>query len=192
MLLCLGSVLEEEAAAQTEQRPSTLEQMAVNLEQDAKWRATLKRDVRALLRHQYLDELIDEHPDRVRGYVAVNPNYTEHALAEIRRCLDGGMIGIKLAASRRADDPLLDPICALAAERGVPVLHHTWQSRRRDYQGQEASDAVAMTSYGVSGNSGKAGSRNCPPAARASTSAHSTRTSLVRWSYRLSGKMTRS
>ena len=53
-----------------------------------------------------------EHPDRIRGYVAVNPNYTDHALAEIRRCLDAGMIGIKLAASRRADDPLLDPICA--------------------------------------------------------------------------------
>ena len=51
------------------------------------------------------------------------------------------MIGIKLAASRRADDPLLDPICRVAAARGVPVLHHVWQHRRRDYPGQEASDA---------------------------------------------------
>lgn len=85
-----------------------------------------------------------EHPDRIRGYVAVNPNYTEAALAEIRRCLDAGMIGIKLAASRRADDPLLDPICRLAAERRVPVLHHVWQHRRRDYPGQEASDAVEL------------------------------------------------
>ncbi len=51
------------------------------------------------------------------------------------------MIGIKLAASRRADDPLLDPICRLAADRGVPILHHVWQHRRRDYAGQEASDA---------------------------------------------------
>jgi predicted TIM-barrel fold metal-dependent hydrolase len=54
------------------------------------------------------------------------------------------MIGIKLAASRRADDPLLDPICRVAAERGVPVLHHIWQHRRRDYPGQEASDAVEL------------------------------------------------
>jgi predicted O-methyltransferase YrrM len=37
-----------------------LDQIAESLEQDAKWRSTLKRDVRALLRHQYLDELIDE------------------------------------------------------------------------------------------------------------------------------------
>jgi predicted TIM-barrel fold metal-dependent hydrolase len=85
-----------------------------------------------------------EHPGRVRGYVTVNPNYTTEALAEIRRCLDLGMVGIKLAASRRADDALLDPICALAAERGVPVLHHIWQHRRRDYAGQEASDAVEL------------------------------------------------
>jgi predicted TIM-barrel fold metal-dependent hydrolase len=82
-----------------------------------------------------------DHPGRVRGYVTVNPNYTAESLAEIGRCLDAGMIGIKLAASRRADDPLLDPICQCAAERGVPVLHHIWQHRRRDYPGQEASDA---------------------------------------------------
>jgi predicted TIM-barrel fold metal-dependent hydrolase len=90
------------------------------------------------------DRLLDlqrEHPTRIRGYVAVNPNYTDEALSEIRRCLDSGMIGIKLAASRRADDPLLDPICRLAAERRVPILHHIWQHRRRDYPGQEASDA---------------------------------------------------
>jgi hypothetical protein len=85
-----------------------------------------------------------EHPDRIRGYVAVNPNYTDHALGEIRRCLDAGMIGIKLAASRRADDPLLDPVCELAAERGVPVLHHIWQHRRRDFPGQEASDGAEL------------------------------------------------
>lgn len=83
-------------------------------------------------------------PGRVRGYVCVNPNYTAHARAEIVRCLDAGMIGIKLAASRRADDPLLDPIAALALERRVPVLQHIWQHRRRDWPGQEASDAVEL------------------------------------------------
>lgn len=85
-----------------------------------------------------------EHPDAVRGYVTVNPNYTAHALAEIARCLGAGMVGIKLAASRRANDPLLDPICDLARERGVPVLQHVWQHRRRDWPGQEASDAAEL------------------------------------------------
>jgi uncharacterized protein len=54
------------------------------------------------------------------------------------------MIGIKLAASRRANDPLLDPVCEVAAARRVPVLHHIWQHRRRDYPGQEASDAIEL------------------------------------------------
>jgi uncharacterized protein len=84
------------------------------------------------------------YPDRIRGYVTVNPNYAKHARAEILRGLAAGMIGIKLAASRRASDPLLDPICELAGERGVPVLHHVWQHRRRDWPGQEASDAVEL------------------------------------------------
>lgn len=82
-----------------------------------------------------------QHPTRIRAYVTVNPNYAQEALAEITRCLDAGMIGIKLAASRRANDPLLDPICHMAAERAVPILHHVWQSRRGEYPGQEASDA---------------------------------------------------
>ncbi|MGI9040953.1 MAG: amidohydrolase family protein [Gemmatimonadales bacterium] len=82
-----------------------------------------------------------DYPARIRGYVTVNPNYTAESLSEIGRCLDAGMVGIKLAASRRADDPLLDPVCRAAAERRVPILHHIWQHRRRDYSGQEASDA---------------------------------------------------
>ena len=85
-----------------------------------------------------------ELPGKIRGYVSVNPNYTAHARAEIVRCLDAGMIGIKLAASRRADDRLLHPIAELARERRVPVLHHIWQHRRVDWPGQEASDAVEL------------------------------------------------
>src|SRR2546430_978461 len=85
-----------------------------------------------------------EHPNRVRGYVTVNPNYPTHALGGIVRCLGAGMIGIKLAASRRATDPLLDPICEIARERGVPVLQHVWQHRRRDWPGQEASDGAEL------------------------------------------------
>ncbi len=85
-----------------------------------------------------------EHPGKIRGYACVNPNYGAHARAEIIRCLDAGMVGVKLAASRRADDPLLDPIAALAGERRVPVLQHIWQHRRRDWPGQEASDATEL------------------------------------------------
>jgi predicted TIM-barrel fold metal-dependent hydrolase len=91
-----------------------------------------------------LREMARKRPDRIRGYVAVNPNFTDHALSEIRTGAAAGMIGVKLAASRRANDPLLDPVAALAGELGLPVLHHIWQNRRREYSGQEASDAVEL------------------------------------------------
>jgi len=94
--------------------------------------------------NDFLLQLQRSHPDRIRCYAVVNPNFEQHAVRELKRCLDAGMVGIKLAASRRADDPLLDPICRFAEDRGVPVLHHIWQHRRRDYPGQEASDAVEL------------------------------------------------
>ena len=78
------------------------------------------------------------------GYIAVNPNFAAHAEREVRNGISAGMIGIKLAASRRADDPLVDCIAELAREHGVPILHHIWQHRRGDVPGQEASDAVEL------------------------------------------------
>lgn len=89
-------------------------------------------------------DLAAREKGRVKIYVAVNPNDTKHALAEIGRCVARGAIGVKLAASRRADDPLLDPICELAAEHGLPILHHIWQHRRREWPAQEASDGLEL------------------------------------------------
>ncbi len=81
---------------------------------------------------------------RVRWYVTVNPNHTAHALAEIQRGVADGAIGVKLLASRRADDPLLDPICELAAEGHLPLLHHVWQHRTREWPNQEISDGLDL------------------------------------------------
>jgi hypothetical protein len=89
-------------------------------------------------------ELCAREPDRVRMFTTVNPNYTAHACAEIERCTSRGAIGIKLLASRRADDRLLDPIAALAAEHRLPVLHHIWQHRRREWPSQEISDGADL------------------------------------------------
>jgi len=89
-------------------------------------------------------EICEREPDRVRMFVTVNPNDTSHALSEIDRCASRGAIGIKLLASRRADDPLLDPIADAAAERGFPILHHIWQHRRREWPSQEISDGADL------------------------------------------------
>jgi predicted TIM-barrel fold metal-dependent hydrolase len=88
--------------------------------------------------------LCAEHGSLVRMFVTVNPNFTGHALAELGRCVARGAVGIKLAASRRADDPLLDPICDFATKRKLPVLHHIWQHRTREWPNQEISDGADL------------------------------------------------
>ena len=80
----------------------------------------------------------------IRAYVAVNPNDARLALEEIGRGAAKGAIGLKLAAARRADSPLLDDLVAAAGEQGYPVLHHIWQWRRVEWPSQEASDGVEL------------------------------------------------
>ncbi|HEX5970340.1 MAG TPA: amidohydrolase family protein [Gemmatimonadaceae bacterium] len=89
-------------------------------------------------------EIARAEPDRVRWYATVNPNFTTHAIAELRRCRELGAVGVKLLASRRADDPLLDPVCEVAAEYGLPILHHIWQHRTREWPNQEISDGLDL------------------------------------------------
>jgi uncharacterized protein len=88
---------------------------------------------------------IARHDDaRIRWFVAVNPNHTEHALREIEEGVARGAIGLKLLASRRADDALLDDICERAALHGLPILHHIWQHRTREWPNQEISDGADL------------------------------------------------
>ncbi len=81
---------------------------------------------------------------RVFSYVVVNPNFSEHALHEIERGVAAGAVGVKIAASRKADDALLDDIARAAAQHTLPILHHVWQDRRREWPGQDASDGVEL------------------------------------------------
>ncbi len=94
--------------------------------------------------NQWLAQWCNDHRGSVWGYVTVNPNYLEHALRSITNMAGDVMVGVKLAASRRCTDPLLDAVCRAAAERGWPILQHIWQHRRRDWPGQEASDGVEL------------------------------------------------
>jgi predicted TIM-barrel fold metal-dependent hydrolase len=101
------------------------------------------------LGNDVMQAIASREPERVRWYVAVNPNDTRHALAEIDRRVAAGAIGVKLAAGRRADDPLLDPIAERAAAGRLPVLHHIWQHRRRHWPSQDASDGADLARLAV-------------------------------------------
>jgi predicted TIM-barrel fold metal-dependent hydrolase len=96
-----------------------------------------------------MQAIADANPHRVRWYVAVNPNDTDFALAEIDRRVGAGAVGVKVAAARRADDSLLDPIAERAGVGGLPILHHIWQHRRRHWPSQDASDGADLARLAV-------------------------------------------
>jgi predicted TIM-barrel fold metal-dependent hydrolase len=86
----------------------------------------------------------ESDPSRVRTWAAINPNDSAFARSELERCRRRGAIGIKLAAARRADDALLDPIMRYAAQHHLPILHHAWQRRPSSVAGQDPSDAIDL------------------------------------------------
>lgn len=71
--------------------------------------------------------IVAEHPDRFTGFASVDP-LDPGGLAAFQRAVDEyGLRGLKLAPSYLGiapDDPAIDPLYALAAERGLPVLVH--------------------------------------------------------------------
>lgn len=65
------------------------------------------------------------HPDRISGYAFVQPGLGRAALDEIDRCLDAGMIGVKLYNQFNYADPVLHPVAERCVARGVPFLGHS-------------------------------------------------------------------
>lgn len=74
-------------------------------------------------------EAIHRYPDRLYGTCMVNPRHGRFAEEEVVRCLEAGMIGIKLQPIMQGNYPvggeILDPIMRIAAEAGVPISIHS-------------------------------------------------------------------
>jgi predicted TIM-barrel fold metal-dependent hydrolase len=67
-------------------------------------------------------------PDRFWGLAAVNPWFQEDAVAELARCLDAGLVGLKLNSHLQGfvlSDPLVHPLLELCRVRRAPVYTHT-------------------------------------------------------------------
>lgn len=70
---------------------------------------------------------IAHRPDRILGFVYLNPKHTDASLDELERCVaNGPMVGIKLWVAQRCDNASLDPIINRATELQAVVFQHTW------------------------------------------------------------------
>jgi len=65
------------------------------------------------------------HPKQIFGYCFVQPGTGAAALEEIDRCLDAGMIGVKLYNQFKFSDPTVFPIAEKCIARGIPFLGHS-------------------------------------------------------------------
>jgi hypothetical protein len=84
-------------------------------------------------------------PDRLLGFVYLNPKHGRESLAELDRCVrDGPMVGVKLWVAVRCNDPRLDPIVCRAAELHAPIFQHTyWRTEKRDLPGESIPTDLA-------------------------------------------------
>lgn len=94
--------------------------------------------------NDYALAMRDAAPDRFIPFCYVTPVYPDEAVREIERRISGErMCGVKLWVARRATDPGLDPIVALAADLGVPVLQHAWIKTTGNGPGESTPADVA-------------------------------------------------
>lgn len=69
-------------------------------------------------------EAMRRYPDRILGYCFVMPGYRDEMMDEIDRCLDAGMMGLKLYNQYKYSNPVVFPIAEKAIECRIPILGH--------------------------------------------------------------------
>lgn len=85
--------------------------------------------------------------DRIIGFCFVDPAFPDVAVAEIERCVDRGMAGVKLYHQHYICDEIQRPIMDCAARLGIPILMHAGklcdpESQRRQPRISDASHFV--------------------------------------------------
>jgi predicted TIM-barrel fold metal-dependent hydrolase len=88
-------------------------------------------------------EAMRRYPGRILGYCFVVPGYFRESLEEIDRCLDRGMIGVKLYNQYKIWDPAVHPVIEKAIEERIPILEHAGYPTSR-----EGWDAQPNMSHG--------------------------------------------
>jgi predicted TIM-barrel fold metal-dependent hydrolase len=79
--------------------------------------------------------IIRAHPDRFMGYAILFPTSEAEVTAEMKRCLAAGFIGLKLENINGQSylNPAYDGAYALANERRLPILLHTWGGANNEF-----------------------------------------------------------
>ena len=94
--------------------------------------------------NDYLIESVRLNPQRLTGFCSVNPAWGDGALAEVERCVAGGLVGIgELHPDTQGfditDGPGLAPFMEVARRLGLPVVVHSSEPVGHLYAGKGAT-----------------------------------------------------
>ena len=92
--------------------------------------------------NDYLMDSVSRYPGRLVGFCSLPPMAGEAAIAELVRCIDGGIRGIgemrpDLHGLVRGDETALDDILKLAVSRGLILNIHCSEPVGHEYPGKE-------------------------------------------------------
>jgi predicted TIM-barrel fold metal-dependent hydrolase len=69
---------------------------------------------------------LKQHPDRFIAQFTLLPEYEKESLEEIKRCVDNGLIGLKVYYQTKINDPLYYPIIEKMIDLKMIILMHSY------------------------------------------------------------------
>ena len=74
---------------------------------------------------------VKKYPGRLIGQPTINPRYARESMAEIDRCMDAGMIGLKVYNHLKINDPMFYPIVERYIDLKMIILMHVGIGKSR-------------------------------------------------------------
>lgn len=88
--------------------------------------------------------VLPKWPDRLLGFVYLNPKHIEASLTEMDRCVKNGpMVGVKLWVAQHCNTPEVDRIVERAKAMQALVFQHTWFKVMGNYAGESSPSDFA-------------------------------------------------
>lgn len=89
-------------------------------------------------------DCVKKYPDRFIGQMTLNPEYKEASLEEIKRCVDQGMVGLKVYSHVNITDPAFYPIIEKFIDLDMIILMHHGIGRARIEPAPSELDTVSV------------------------------------------------
>ena len=100
------------------------------------------------LHNDYMADAIQRYPNRLKGFISVNPKFGQEALDEIKRCVKLGFSGIgELGPGGNGydfEDPDFLAVLDCARKHGLPVCIHCGEPIGHRYPGKDTTSLAPL------------------------------------------------